>query len=108
RTQIKYDDYIRIHNMLLNRVSQDQETAEDGVEEEDLLVWYLEQIEEDLTSQEDVEGQKGLAKKVLRRMVKDNVLMQIRGEGLADEEGEGLEQSDRVMYVVHPNCPIDE
>lgn len=34
--------------------------------------------------------------------------MQIRGEGLADEEGEGLEQSDRVMYVVHPNCPIDE
>ncbi|KAI6788418.1 hypothetical protein KC332_g14999 [Hortaea werneckii] len=94
--------------MLLNRVSQDQETAEDGVEEEDLLVWYLEQIEEDLTSQEDVEGQKGLAKKVLRRMVKDNVLMQIRGEGLADEEGEGLEQSDRVMYVVHPNCPIDE
>ncbi|KAI6861333.1 MCM-domain-containing protein [Hortaea werneckii] len=108
RTQIKYDDYIRIHNMLLNRVSQDQETAEDGVEEEDLLVWYLEQIEEDLTSQEDVEGQKGLAKKVLRRMVKDNVLMQIRGEGLADEEGEGLQQSDRVMYVVHPNCPIDE
>ncbi|KAI7687877.1 hypothetical protein KC353_g20042, partial [Hortaea werneckii] len=106
--QIKYDDYIRIHNMLLNRVSQDQETAEDGVEEEDLLVWYLEQIEEDLTSQEDVEGQKGLAKKVLRRMVKDNVLMQIRGEGLADEEGEGLQQSDRVMYVVHPNCPIDE
>ncbi|KAI6787422.1 hypothetical protein KC332_g18559 [Hortaea werneckii] len=94
--------------MLLNRVSQDQETAEDGVEEEDLLVWYLEQIEEDLTSQEDVEGQKGLAKKVLRRMVKDNVLMQIRGEGLADEEGEGLQQSDRVMYVVHPNCPIDE
>merc|ERR1711939_476356 len=85
RTQIKYDDYIRIHNMLLNRVSQDQETAEDGVE-----------------------GQKGLAKKVLRRMVKDNVLMQIRGEGLADEEGEGLQQSDRVMYVVHPNCPIDE
>ncbi|KAI7655212.1 hypothetical protein KC318_g13121, partial [Hortaea werneckii] len=65
-------------------------------------------IEEDLTSQEDVEGQKGLAKKVLRRMVKDNVLMQIRGEGLADEEGEGLQQSDRVMYVVHPNCPIDE
>ncbi|KAI6892847.1 hypothetical protein KC334_g13143, partial [Hortaea werneckii] len=89
-------------------VSQDQELAEDGVEEEDLLVWYLERIEEDLTSQEDVEGQKGLAKKVLRRMVKDNVLMQIRGEGLADEEGEGLQQSDRVLYVVHPNCPIDE
>ena len=70
RTQIKFDDYIRIHNLLLHRVSQDQETAEDGVEEEDLLVWYLEQIEESLQSQEDLDTQRGLAKKVLRRMVK--------------------------------------
>lgn len=34
--------------------------------------------------------------------------MQIRGEGLADEQGEGLEQDDKVMYVVHPNCAVDE
>lgn len=34
--------------------------------------------------------------------------MQIRGEGLADDEGEGLSQDDRVMYVVHPNCAVEE
>lgn len=37
----------------------------------------------------------------------DNILMQIRGEGLADESGEGLHQ-DKVMYVMHPNCAVEE
>lgn len=70
RTQIKYDDYIKIHNMLLHRVNDDQSAAEDGVEEEDLLVWYLEQKEAELQSQEDMETQKSLARKVLKKMVK--------------------------------------
>lgn len=35
--------------------------------------------------------------------------MQIRGEGLADEEGQGLEEdNNKVMYVVHPNCSVDD
>jgi DNA replication licensing factor MCM6 len=70
RTQIKYDDYIKIHNLLLRRVNDDQGAAEDGVEENDLLVWYLEQKEDELESQEDLEHQRALARKVLRRMVK--------------------------------------
>lgn len=70
RTQIKYDDYIKIHNMLLHRVNEDQSAAEDGVDEEDLLVWYLEQKESELQSQEDMETQKSLARKVLKKMVK--------------------------------------
>lgn len=73
RTQIKYDDYIKIHNMLLQRVNDDQNTAEDGVEQEDLLIWYLEQKEEELTSQEDINAQRSLAKKILRRMVKVSI-----------------------------------
>ena len=70
KTQIKYDDYIKIHNMLLRRVNDDANAAEDGVEEEDLLVWYLEQVESELQSQEDMESRRGLARKVLKRMVK--------------------------------------
>jgi DNA replication licensing factor MCM6 len=70
RTQIKYDDYIKIHNLLLRRVNDDQGAAEDGVEENDLLIWYLEQKEQELESQEDMEQQRSLARKVLKRMVK--------------------------------------
>lgn len=70
KTQIKFDDYIKIHNMLLRRVNDDQNAAEDGVEEEDLLVWYLEQKEDELNNQEDMEKQRKMARKVLKRMVK--------------------------------------
>lgn len=33
--------------------------------------------------------------------------MLIRGEGLADDQGETT-SSDKVMYVLHPNCPVDD
>ena len=35
--------------------------------------------------------------------------MSIQGEGLADDDGEGLGgQEERVVYVLHPNCAVDE
>jgi len=34
--------------------------------------------------------------------------MQVRGEGLADEHGEGLQREDKVFYVLHPNCAVEE
>ncbi|KAF2488103.1 DNA replication licensing factor mcm6 [Neohortaea acidophila] len=108
RTQIKYDEYIKIHNLLLRRVNDDQSTAEDGVEEEELLVWFLEQKEAELETQEDLLHQRSLARKVLKRMVKDNVLLQIRGEGLVDDAGVDSSAREKVMYVVHPNCAVEE
>lgn len=33
--------------------------------------------------------------------------MLLRGEGLGDEQGEGLDQ-EKTMYVIHPNCAIEE
>ena len=36
------------------------------------------------------------------------MLIQIRGEGLADENGQGLEPSDKLIYILHPNCSVEE
>lgn len=33
--------------------------------------------------------------------------MQIRGEGLADEQGQGA-QEGKVVYVLHPNFPVED
>jgi DNA replication licensing factor MCM6 len=33
--------------------------------------------------------------------------MLIRGEGLADEEGQEADEG-KVVYVLHPNCPIED
>lgn len=33
--------------------------------------------------------------------------MVIRGEGLVDEQGQA-DSSDKAVYVLHPNCPIED
>ncbi|KAF1817038.1 MCM-domain-containing protein [Eremomyces bilateralis CBS 781.70] len=108
KTKITYDRYMSILNLLVRRIVDEAEDLEDGVEEEELLVWYLEQKEAEIDTEEELEFEKALAKKVLKRMVKDQILMQIAGEGLADQQGDGLQQEDKVVYVLHPNCAVDE
>lgn len=34
--------------------------------------------------------------------------MQIRGEGLADDQGQGAQEAAKVVYVLHPNCPVED
>ncbi|KAL2861231.1 MCM DNA helicase complex subunit MCM6 [Aspergillus lucknowensis] len=106
KTKITYDKYMKILNLVVRRIREDEAQAGEGVEQEDLLVWYLEQIEAELNNEEDLQRERGLAVKVLKRLVKDNILMPIHGEGLVDESSET--QSQRTVYVVHPNCAIDE
>ncbi|KKY26841.1 putative dna replication licensing factor mcm6 [Diplodia seriata] len=107
RKKITYDHYMSILNMMVRRVNSDAATAEDGVEEEELLVWYLEQKEAELETQKDLEEERELAKRVLKRMVKDNILMQIRGEGLM-EDGEEQQRDAKAVYVMHPNCAVED
>ncbi|KKK19364.1 hypothetical protein ARAM_004444 [Aspergillus rambellii] len=106
KTKITYDKYMKILNLFVRRIREDESQSGEGVEQEDLLVWYLEQIEAELNNEEDLQRERGLAVKVLKRMVKDNILMPIRGEGLVEDASET--HSQRTVYVLHPNCAIDE
>ncbi|KAI9694136.1 MAG: MCM DNA helicase complex subunit mcm6 [Bathelium mastoideum] len=107
KTKITWDRYMGVVNKLVQRINADATATEDGVEEEELLMWYLEQKADELADQQAVDEERSLARKVLKRMVKENILMPIRGEGLADEEGSGLQQ-ERTIYVMHPNCAVEE
>ncbi|KAB8204247.1 MCM2/3/5 family-domain-containing protein [Aspergillus parasiticus] len=108
RTKITFDKYMKILNLVVRRVNEDESTSGEGVEEEDLIVWYLEQIESELENEEDLQRERSLAVKVLKRMVKDNILMPIRGEGLVDAANGDQETSLRTVYVLHPNCAVDD
>lgn len=70
KTKITYDRYMAILNAMVRRVNEDQKSAEDGVEEDELIQWYLEQREAELETQDDLMNEKALAKKVLKRLVK--------------------------------------
>ncbi|KAL1863321.1 MCM DNA helicase complex subunit mcm6 [Paecilomyces lecythidis] len=108
KTKITYDKYMKILNLLVRRVNEDESSSGEGVEQEELLTWYLEQIESDLNTQEDFERERDLAIKVLKRMVKDNILMPIRGEGLTQDTDGEQSAPTKTVYVLHPNCAIEE
>jgi DNA replication licensing factor MCM6 len=111
KTKITYDKYMSILTLLVRRVNADETTTGSGVEEDELKQWYLEQKEEDINTEEELEEEKVLVSKVLKRMVKDNVLMRIQGEGLVDDDraGEGSSRdAEKVVYVLHPNVALEE
>lgn len=70
KTKITHDKYVSMRNLFVKRINEDQAATEDGVEEEDLLIWYLEQKESELETQEDLEKERDLAKKVLKKVCK--------------------------------------
>ncbi|MCJ1280700.1 MCM DNA helicase complex subunit mcm6 [Xylographa opegraphella] len=111
RTKITYDAYMAMLNLLVRRVNEDELTSGEGVKHDELVVWYLEQKEAELHSVADLERERELVAKVLKRMVKDNIFMLIRGEGeglVAEGRAGASSEEERVVYVLHPNCAVEE
>ncbi|KAF4982225.1 hypothetical protein FZEAL_2109 [Fusarium zealandicum] len=103
---ITYDDYIKMVNMIVQRVNDDESGSGEGVNGEDLVTWYLEQKEDELEGEEDYHRERALANMVLKKMVKENILMALRGEGLTDSEASS--SAAQIIYVLHPNCAVEE
>lgn len=109
KTKITFDKYSKIMNVFVRRVREDEVNSADGVEQEDLILWYLEQIEGDLNSEEELLIERDLATKVLKRMVKDRILLRISQELMPDANAPpDAAPEERIMYVLHPNCAVEE
>ncbi|KAF9881620.1 DNA replication licensing factor mcm6 [Colletotrichum karsti] len=109
---ITYEKYVSMVNLFLQRVTEGESENGEGIEAEELVLWYLEQKEEELQGEEDYHREKALAHMVLKKMVKTNFLMAVRGEGLLDDEGNAGEGASadaaKIVYVLHPNANVEE
>jgi len=109
KTKITYDKYISVVNLLVQRVNEDEMNNGEGVDGETLIQWYLEQKEDELNGEADYHAELALTRKIIKRMVKENILMAIRGQGLVGEDGEGSSSAaEKTVYVLHPNCAVEE
>ena len=70
RTKITYESWTKAVNLLVRRVNKQEMTTGEGVESEELTIWYLEEIEDTIESQKQLEGEKELVNKILKKMVK--------------------------------------
>ncbi|EPS36069.1 hypothetical protein H072_10452 [Dactylellina haptotyla CBS 200.50] len=119
-TKITWEKYSAITAAVIQKLSsREQETGGDGIEQEDLITWYLESHEEDIPDEETLHEERGLIKKVLKRLVKESVLMKVGLGGLlpdGDDAGQSSEQTggegssaqqEKTVYVLHPNTATE-
>lgn len=108
KTKITYEKYAKILNFVVQRIREDEVNQGEGVEQEDLIIWYLEQIEAELDTQEDLARERDLCSKVIKRMVREGMLLRITSsledEASTQQDGEG----EKILYVLHPNVAFEE
>ncbi|QPH04611.1 hypothetical protein C2857_001757 [Epichloe festucae Fl1] len=102
---VTYEKYIKMVNLIVQRISDGENGSGDGVDGQELIDWYLEKQEDDLEGEESYHSEKVLVNMVLKKMVKDNILMALRGEGLDSSD---VSTAGRTVYVLHPNCAVED
>jgi len=85
-------------------LSDVERTTSQGIDREELIEWYLEQKEHELTSVEELETEREIVAKALTKLVKDKYLMELRGavgDSIGDETMEASSADHtQVHYVV--------
>lgn len=113
KIRITFDRYMEIANLIVLRVNEVERQTMRGVNRSELVDWYLLQRENDIETVDQFEEETELIKKVLTKLVKDSMLLELREQ--IDEDGNpissvgdasGSSAGDAVL-MVHPQVDID-
>lgn len=75
KTKLTYATYHTMVNTLVSRVNADEQSTGEGVKHDELVIWYLEQKEDEINTEEELERERDLVGKVVRRMVKVRIFI---------------------------------
>lgn len=109
KATISYDKYVAMMNLLVKKVSDDDNSEGEGLTKDELVEWYLNQKEDDLHTEQEYHEERALTYKVLRRLEKDKILMSVTqnlGDTLPGDEYDRVNLHSRTVYIIHPNCAI--
>jgi len=117
RMVITHDKYMALQSMVVHYLSEHEHKTGKGLDREELIDWYLEQREEEMQDVDELEYEKELIVKLLRRLVRENYLLEIKGNVQAsmlsmDEDSQESSaavdgQNLRVYYMVHPSVDTE-
>ncbi|KAF5358990.1 hypothetical protein D9758_004830 [Tetrapyrgos nigripes] len=113
---ITHDKYMTLQSLIVLHLSEVERETGQGMDREALIDWYLELKEDEIQDVAELDYEKELITKVLRKLVKDNYLLEVKGdvqESLpSHEDSQQSAQADgdnlRVYYMVHPSVDTDE
>jgi len=113
RMVITHDKYMTLQSLIVLHLAAVERETGRGIDRDELIDWYLEIKEEEIQDVDELEYEKELIMKVLRKLVKDNYLIQITGDvqnslPTSMDESSGTQGGDlRVFYMVHPSVDTD-
>ncbi|QRV80610.1 DNA replication licensing factor MCM2/3/5 family pretein [Ceratobasidium sp. AG-Ba] len=110
KMRITHDKYTTMQELIVLHVASVEQQTGTGVERNDLLDWYLESKEDEMGSLEEMDEERELLGRVLKKLVKDRYLMIIYGDtqdSLPTSESMETDDTDanagkKVYYHVHP------
>ncbi|TFY78767.1 hypothetical protein EWM64_g5246 [Hericium alpestre] len=113
RMVITHDKYMTLRSLLIRRLAESERDEGKGMDRDELIDWYLESKEEEIQDVEQADYEKELVTKVLKKLVKDNELIQIMGDvdsslPTSMDESAGQDGDMRVYYMVHPSVDVDD
>lgn len=99
---VSYDKYMAIANLLNTYLSSVERDTGSGLARSEVVQWYLEQREADIGSLEELEEEQTLIDKVLKKLVKEKQLLELRGdiesrEGEEEAQQENEDEADPVL-----------
>ncbi|AAS53917.1 AFR546Wp [Eremothecium gossypii ATCC 10895] len=106
---ISYDKYVEMMNIMVRKIADTDSQGGSELTAVEIIDSYLLQKEHELNTEAEYWSERKLALKVLKRLVKDRILMEIRGntENIPfDVPEEILRERERVVYVIHPNSSV--
>ncbi|KAK8440256.1 MCM DNA helicase complex subunit mcm6 [Candidozyma auris] len=110
KTRIPYDKYVAMMNLIVKKVSDEDASGGDGLTQEEIVDWYLHQKEDEINTEQEFHAERALTYKVLKRLVKDRILMSVtqnlNEDALPEDEYEREQQGSRTVFIIHPNCAI--
>lgn len=151
KNKIPYTVFVNLRNIFLQQIKDREERAQkeaaergddnvplSGYTQSELIKWYMEAIEDQLDTSEEYYHEEKIAKKVLNKLTKDNILMrvnpdesdfdqdQLPAELIITPEMDPAEQEDKrkeqalwkrrrarelskkLIYIIHPNCSLED
>jgi len=101
KMKITYAEYQRIGQMLAAELARKEQEGEE-VKEEDLIAWYMEQVEEEIETEAQLYEQTSLVQLIINRLIdKDRVIIVYR-------QSEDPTRPELRVLVKHPNFPVGD
>jgi len=101
KAKISYAEYERIGKMLAGYLAQKDLEGEE-VKEEDLIAWYMEQVEDEIQTEVQLYEQTHLVQLIITRLIdRDHIIIVYR-------QSEDLQRPELRVLVKHPNFPVGD